>query len=328
MTRRSHTIKARIWWGVVVLITSLAFTAAGQLGPGQASGQIPQQDKLQERVDKSTAVVWGLVSATESNWKTNELGHHIFTTVTVEIVQSVKASVTGTLVFEVVGGTIGETTEAVSNVPMFRQGQEVILFMTGDPYRLIGGRYSKLTVYDGKVYWTGVELTAEVFLEMLELIEAGQSPASVWQQEKSQQFEAFGLTNQPVITRITPSKASAGTDTQVTITGNYFGFSQGSGKVEFYYDGVSRLEASIVSWSDRSIVCTVPVGTVDDYSASTGSGPVTVRTSAGTSYGMPFRVTFGYDQMHWDTPTVHFKINENTSDCVGEGAAVRRAANT
>ncbi|MHC4752127.1 MAG: DNRLRE domain-containing protein, partial [Planctomycetota bacterium] len=137
----------------------------------------------------------------------------------------------------------------------------------------------------------------------------------------------------PTITSISPAIASAGTDTQVTIIGTNFGASQGTSKVEFFYrSGQPKIEAPVVSWSDTQIVCIVPIDTVSGYPASAGSGPVTVTTSNGTSNGHIFRVTFSYGGMKWVSllgpPLVGYRINENTSDCTGEGAAVQAAANT
>ena len=120
----------------------------------------------------------------------------------------------------------------------------------------------------------------------------------------------------PVITGMTPGSGSAGTGTQVTITGSAFGAAQGAGRVEFFYrSGQPRVSAPVVSWSDTSIVCTVPTALVDSYPASAGSGPVTVVTSTGmTSNEYAFNVTFGYGGLRWDTPSCSYRLNPNTSD--------------
>jgi len=134
----------------------------------------------------------------------------------------------------------------------------------------------------------------------------------------------------PQISSILPSIASAGTDTTVTINGSDFGATQESSKVEFFYrSGQPKIEAPIVSWSDTQIQCKVPTDIVNGYPASSSSGPVTVTTSLGTSNGYTFKVTFGYGGEKWPEthPYVNYEINENTSDCTGEGEAVIAAAN-
>jgi hypothetical protein len=143
----------------------------------------------------------------------------------------------------------------------------------------------------------------------------------------------------PEIFSISPVKGSAGTGTKVTITGDGFGATTGNnGKVEFWYGrGASgdpnRIEAVIVSWSDTRVVCEVPVARLNNYSASAGSGPLRVTTDAGgLSNEVTFIVTFSYSGTMWDNqlgdPEVPYRINENTSDCTGEGAAVQAGAET
>ncbi|MDD5136789.1 MAG: glucoamylase family protein, partial [Candidatus Omnitrophica bacterium] len=73
----------------------------------------------------------------------------------------------------------------------------------------------------------------------------------------------------PTITSIDPARALPGD--QVTIRGINFGSAQGSSFVKFYNDKL----ATIISWSDTSIVCVVPEGIE--------TGPVTITTGAGTS---------------------------------------------
>lgn len=134
----------------------------------------------------------------------------------------------------------------------------------------------------------------------------------------------------PVISSISPDRASAGTNSEITISGSGFGTSQGSGKVEFFYrDGQQKIAASIFSWSDTQIICNVPVETVNGYPASAGSGPVTVTTDAGQmSNRYLFRVTFSYGEIKWPGNTLAYRINEDLSVIAGEGQAIQNAANS
>jgi hypothetical protein len=120
----------------------------------------------------------------------------------------------------------------------------------------------------------------------------------------------------PVITSITPGEASAGTKTKVLISGTDFG--DAKGKVEFSYGrkGVMRIAADDVSvWQDNRIVCVVPTGTIDNYSASAGTGPVVVTTSTGVeSNAYAFVVTFGYGGAKWANPSVTYYVNTSGID--------------
>jgi hypothetical protein len=133
----------------------------------------------------------------------------------------------------------------------------------------------------------------------------------------------------PCITSILPSSVSAGTGSTVTITGTGFGATQGSSVVEFFYQsGHSKIIAPVNSWSDTQIGCTVPIGTVDGYAGSAGSGPVTVRTASGVSGGYDVNVTFAYGEVKWGASSTTYKINENYGPIAGEGAAVQAAFTT
>jgi len=83
----------------------------------------------------------------------------------------------------------------------------------------------------------------------------------------------------PSIAALSPASGTAGT--VVTVKGKYFGPVQGSSSVTF--SGVPVI--AYASWSDTAIKCTVPSGVT--------TGPVTVRTSVGTSPGKTFTVKQG-----------------------------------
>jgi YD repeat-containing protein len=85
----------------------------------------------------------------------------------------------------------------------------------------------------------------------------------------------FTVTGPPQITNVSP--ASASNPTQITITGTSFGNSQITGSLVKF----NTLTASVASWSNTSILLTVPAAAV--------SGSLTVTTSAGgVSNAWPF----------------------------------------
>ncbi|MCK4722529.1 MAG: matrixin family metalloprotease, partial [Dehalococcoidia bacterium] len=124
----------------------------------------------------------------------------------------------------------------------------------------------------------------------------------------------------------------AGTGFPVTIDGTGFGSTQDSSTVSFFYKaGEPRIEAPVISWSDTSIVCEVPVGTINSYPASASSGPVIVHTAGGDSNGYDFFVTFSYMGIKWPGASPMEEklwINPNTADCAGEWRAVIDAMQT
>ncbi len=140
----------------------------------------------------------------------------------------------------------------------------------------------------------------------------------------------------PTITSITPGEASAGTNTKVLISGTNFGDTKG--KVEFSYGrkGVMRIAASDIStWQDNRIICVVPTGTIDNYSASAGTGPVVVTdANAVESNAYAFTVTFGYGGAKWANPRVTYYVNPSGIDdalresLIDAGTSVWNAANS
>ncbi len=93
-----------------------------------------------------------------------------------------------------------------------------------------------------------------------------------------------GMYETPHIFSLSPDAAHRGD--QITLLGDCLGSEQGSGYVSFQ----PGINASIISWSDTSIQCTVP------ESAQTGA--VTVTTSEGTSNGIEITIlTKLYDEL-------------------------------
>jgi len=91
-------------------------------------------------------------------------------------------------------------------------------------------------------------------------------------------FTIAVLDNFPVITALSPTSGAIGSN--VTITGNLFGTTQGSGLVRF---GASV--ATVVSWSNQQIVATVP------NSVAAGATQVVVTANGFASNAANFTVT-------------------------------------
>ncbi|MEI7815135.1 MAG: IPT/TIG domain-containing protein [Coriobacteriia bacterium] len=122
----------------------------------------------------------------------------------------------------------------------------------------------------------------------------------------------------PIVSGISPSTGSAGTNTHVTISGSDFGATQGD--VEFSYgrESVMRMSTNhIASWSNTEINCEVPTGIINNYFASAGSGPVYVTTATGAgSNAYAFTVPFGYGAAHWALSGVSYRTNTSGINAV------------
>jgi hypothetical protein len=274
---------------------------------------------LADLVQGSDNIIIGSVDKKASRWNTGHTA--INTQVLISIEESIKGSIAQQLmVITVPGGTADGITEMVSDEPEFKVGERMVLFLKlrdVDDFAVYGLEQGKMTVWDGKV---GSE-TLENFKARLNGILSGTPIAEP---------TPPAPVRASAITSITPSSASAGTNTEVVINGTNFGNTAGS--VQFYYrDGQPNIAGDVTSWSNTSIRVRVPIDTINGYPASASSGPVYVHIAAGAdSAYYPFTVTFSYGLVKWSgsNPVVNYYINENCGDCPGEGASVQNAAAT
>ncbi|KAF1083998.1 Matrixin [Sporotomaculum syntrophicum] len=302
---------------IAALVVTFAF-----VGTSEALMINLSMDELSSAAD---SIVTGEVVEQSSQW---DDGHaHIFTRVTLSIDESIKGDLAqGKLNITVPGGEVDGIIETVSDTPVFNAGEKVTVFLKKgkEDFRVYGGTQGKFNIKNGKVG----KLTVEEFKAQVRQSLTGQAAPEL---ESNKNLETF---SGPLITGITPGSASAGTNSQVTVRGS--GFGSTPGLVGFFYkmvtsDSYYYITGEIQSWSDLEIIVTVPVGIIDGYPASAGSGPVFVRTAGGLdSNDYPFSVPFSYLGRKWPgtNPVVNYKVNPNTSDCTGEETSIKNAADT
>jgi hypothetical protein len=86
---------------------------------------------LEELARESTSVVLGKCTAKRSFW--NEGRTKIFTEVTIDVEDEVKGSTGSQAVITIPGGRVGNTLYDVSDMPVFVEGEEVIVFLWRHP---------------------------------------------------------------------------------------------------------------------------------------------------------------------------------------------------
>jgi hypothetical protein len=303
-------------WLVLTAFSLLCFPI-----PLQAADPL---DGLSAATAKADSIVLGTVLGTRSDW--NAAHTRIDSVVTISVEETLKGNISSSSInLKVPGGKVNGITEWVSETPTFQTGERMITLLkpvVQGNYEVYGNLHSKLDVFSGRV--AGSNLTVNEF------------KTNIGKSSLNQSFSvpSFSTTSVvaagPVITNINPSSASAGTGSQITISGSGFGNSPGS--VNFFYCyGEPTISGDIKSWSDNSINVTVPVAIINGYPATASSGPVCVQTATGAvSAGNEFSVNFSYGGMKWPgpTPVANFYINSNSSDVVGEDSAIRQAAAT
>lgn len=93
----------------------------------------------------ATQVVAGTIEKMESTW--NHDHSRIYTRVTMRVERVLAGQAGRRIVFRIPGGTVGDTTVMVSEMPHFREGETTVVFLRGTRGRLpsvLGGPEGKM----------------------------------------------------------------------------------------------------------------------------------------------------------------------------------------
>ncbi|MBI5594350.1 MAG: matrixin family metalloprotease [Deltaproteobacteria bacterium] len=319
----------------IVLILSIAI-----MGIAENAGALTLKMSLEELASGADFIIVGKVLHQESHWNRDKTA--IYTKVVISTEEHLKGRAkSDDITIAVPGGKIGDTTVEVTDVPDFSVGEKVVIFVrpltdkqvaddglvtAGDDapwFRIHGGFQGKFSVLEDKIG----NLPLVKFKERISKALTGGVPAYP---ESESMLNPESVSSIQTISGISPSSASAGTNTLISISGNGFGASTGT--PYFYYkdNGYYGCQSCVSAWSDSDVVVKVPVFTaINGYSASAGSGPVYLTTPAGDkSNAFPFTVTFSYGGIKWTgaSPVVEFKVNTNGNAAILK--AVQDAADT
>lgn len=285
----AHT---RTLFAAVALCTLLAV-------PSVARATTLERLTIADMSRRATTVVVGTVVSTSSEARFGG----IVTAVRVKVAEPLKGIAIGVTTVYVPGGTLPDgTTEVIDGMSAFAPGESVAVFADGLGW-VMGGHQGKVRIVRGLIAATGQPATA-LSSAVRSTLGASRSASAA-----APFMDLTGVLPQeapvtaaggPSISGIGPGNVGAGIGATITITGSGFGSTRGT--VSFFYrSGQPRIPATVIaSWTDTRIVCEVPVGTVDGYSASAGSDPVIVTTAAGTaSPGFDLSIAFGNGKRRW-----------------------------
>jgi len=100
---------------------------------------------IQRMSELATQVVAGTIERMESTW--NHDHSRIYTRVTMRVERVLSGQAGRRIVFRIPGGTIGDPTVMVSEMPHFREGEDTVVFLRGSRGRLpsvLGGVEGKM----------------------------------------------------------------------------------------------------------------------------------------------------------------------------------------
>jgi len=105
----------------------LLLACLGAAAPLYAQGQVPS---LADRARGAGRVVVGQVLDVQSRFATNRFGDQlIVSTVVLDVAETLKGPAARTLNVEIEGGTVGDLTLKVSDLPSFRPGERAMFFL-------------------------------------------------------------------------------------------------------------------------------------------------------------------------------------------------------
>ena len=205
-----------------------------------------QSDKLKEMISNADFILKGKVVSFSSSGKDGSYGQHIYTNYKIRVETIFKGRINDSITqFELIGGTIDNTTEDVFPSFAFNQDEEFIIFYIEDPFPWIDPLYSKIPIINGTTYFMDKEFNQVDFENAIRLFikdsENDSDPLKgqssiILEQDKKASISVSEISDNflanPIITNISPAIASGGTGTQVVITGTDFGTTTGT--VIFY----------------------------------------------------------------------------------------------
>ena len=336
----------------VVLVAMLALLTAALWMVAASAHALVVPLSTKQLCDYSQTIVVATVDSQEAAWTgtpgapESETGA-ITTEVHLRVLEVLKGSPGAELTIQTPGGRVGSTTVTFEDAPAFAVGSSYVVFLDSER-RIVGWREGNLKVLDGHVSEAGEPLraferrvaritgTVPVVRRAKALVDL-RSPRTHAgpRTHEATRHELLGIGKwvaPPRITAIRPGSASAGTGTPVTIKGSGFGTRTGLVQFLYKYEPGKTLRidvprSEIVSWSDTRVVCWVPVGTIKNYPASAGSGPVRLRT-AGKKWSNDwsgFKVSFGYLRFKLAYTACPFRVNASGSFTWARGSITAAA---
>jgi len=148
------------------------------LFPPSSFAQV-QTMSTQQLTEQSSAVVLGMCERTESYWVDGN--SKIFTRVKIRGEQALKGDIGAAAEITVPGGKIGNTIYEVTDMPVFREGEEVLLFVWQHPtgkQLVMGGTQGKLSVETDKATGRKIIKGAPPQLESVTKLQKGASEES------------------------------------------------------------------------------------------------------------------------------------------------------
>lgn len=266
---------------------------------------------LDERIEMSESVFEGKVIEKRSFWNDDET--NIFTANKVEIYRLFKGEATSGII-EILtrGGEVGLEKQTDYPSLQFEIGDVGVFLAKPNQERILENSTPNVPIFQpsagpqgfvkyeshtGKAH-DSFQSYDDIELDLYKVIESfvGETSVVVNHFKLSDWIKEESTSRVVTITSFSPTTVTAGTDTELTITGSGFGASQGNGFVGFSNadDGGSTytlpVEGEYVSWSDTEIRVMVPT--------DAGNGNIAVMPDGGSQMVSATSLSVTYAQLN------------------------------
>ncbi|WP_377712960.1 matrixin family metalloprotease [Pseudofulvibacter geojedonensis] len=254
---------------------------------------------IENRINEASIIVEGVVTESQSYWDNNE--HNIYTVHRVEVYKNMKSNTSNSVFVVTMGGEIDNLIQVKSNEATLRKGDVGTFFLKefNSNINLSSTLYSLVGAAQGVIKYDYYLNKASGVFSQYQSIEddlysriqsaTGQSFHDIKERPKynANQFRAQAAAN---ISSFSPTTATAGTGTVLTINGNNFGAVKGRVGFSNANNGGSTfalaLDSQVISWSNTSITVEIP--------SFAGTGPLYIITDAGGTHFTSTSLTVPY----------------------------------
>ncbi len=265
---------------VLAVLTTLQFQA-------QSCGSLMKPISIEERAAEATLIVEAEVISQKSYWDASH--GNIYTLHELEIYKIAKGRVVTKIYVETMGGAIDGNFQSTSSSASLTKGSLGIFFLKNSNTIFSNGQqaYKIVAAAQGYIRYNKSDSSAtDVFNKYFSVtndvhqrIEACTHKSMQLIKHRFVNEVSNLVTGAPVIDSFSPSIASAGTGTTITISGSSFGTDLGQVLFPTANDGGTTYTAAkdtqIVTWSDQTIIVKVPF--------TAGTGNIQVLNVAGTT---------------------------------------------
>lgn len=300
---------------------------------------------LAQRAQQATLIVEAVVTAQQAYW--DAAHQNIYTRHTLLLYKTLKGAAPALLTVVTEGGRVGDTYHAFSGTLQLTVGEQGIFFLEralpqrqppdrpGPVYTVYSSsqgfiRYDAATRQAVEPFKTYPTITADLYPALRAVTGAdftvvrprpagfGPRPSAPRQSQPAAGQRTKART---AITGFSPDTLAAGTGSILTIRGQHFGVTRGTGSVQFRNadnggaDFIQASETDYIVWSDDEIQVRVPGK--NSANNTPGSGEIRVTTSRDTSVtsAQRFIIPFAASQVMYEQKTFMPRL----VDANGEG---------